>query len=277
MMRLSKLFSQTLRESPADVDSPSLGTLIRAGYIYPSGTGVFSFLPLGQRTIAKIEQVLRAEIHQTGAQEISIPQIRLEQELQNNPDFPQIKELSNHKLIARSPISLVDIDLIRRIIRSHRQLPSQTYHISKKMRDEIPSRPGLFHAKEFTQFESVSMDANWEGLQTQLQENRAALTRVFQRCGVDVTEVADDPGIFGDIASSWMYLSPQGDETLAFCTHCGYTANQNVAHLTKPFAAEANLLPLQQVATPQTTTIAALAEYLTDPTRANRESCFLHG
>jgi prolyl-tRNA synthetase len=154
-------------------------------------------------------------------------------------------------------------DLVRREIRSYRQLPRLIYHIQTKFRDDPRPRAGLMRVREFSMKDSYSLDADWEGLERQYRAHYQAYFNIFQRCGLPSMAVKADVGMMGGkLAHEFMYLTPVGEDTLVLCDHCGYSANRQIAVFQKPDAAPEELLPVEEVATPETKTIAELADFL---------------
>jgi prolyl-tRNA synthetase len=282
-MRMSTLFAQTLREAPAEAELRSHQLLVRAGYIRQLSAGIFSLLPLGKRSITKIENIMREEMDAIGGQEVEMPVVHpaeLWQETgrwyQIGPEMGRFKDASGRDMVLAMTHEEVVTDLARSIIRSYRQLPALIYHIQTKWRDEVRSRGGLIRVREFTMKDSYSLDADWEGLDKQYWAHYQAYFNIFRRCGLDVIAVESDVGMMGgQQAHEFMYLTPIGEDTLVLCDHCGYTANRQVATFRKPEPPAEPPLPLQKVATPDTKTIADLARFLGIPEAKTAKAVFL--
>lgn len=154
-------------------------------------------------------------------------------------------------------------DLVRREIRSYRQLPQLVYQLQTKWRDDPRPRSGLIRVREFTMKDSYSLDADWEGLERQYRAHYQAYFNIFNRCGLPAIAVKSDTGMMGGkVAHEYMYLSPVGEDTLILCDACGYAANRQVARFAKPAAPAAAALPVEKVATPDTKTIEDLTRLL---------------
>lgn len=268
-MRVSQLFGETLREAPADVDVESHRLLLRAGYVRPLAAGIFSYLPLAHRALAKIATLIREEIDAIGGQELTMPVVQPAELWQETGRWQRIgAELARFKdrggrdmLLAMTHEEVVG-DLARKEIRSYRQLPRLIYQIQTKFRDEPRARGGLIRVREFTMKDSYSLDRDLEGLRIQYEAHYTAYFRIFARAGLPVIAVGSDTGMMGGkVAHEFMYLTPVGEDTLVLCAACGYAANREVARFRKiPRGGEP--AALERIATPETATIAALADLL---------------
>jgi prolyl-tRNA synthetase len=269
-MRMSQLFSQTLKTTPAELEAESHKLMLRAGFIRQHAAGIFSYLPLARRSIRKIEQIMREEIEGIGGQEVTMPVVQPAELWQQTGRWSTIgSEMGRFKdknqrdmVLAMTHEELVS-DLTRSEIRSYRQLPQLIFHIQTKWRDDPRPRAGLIRVREFTMLDSYSLDSSWGGLEKQYQAHLEAYERIFHRCGLPVKAVKSDTGMMGGkIAHEFMYLSPIGEDTLAFCESCGYSANRQAARFRRPVPAAEQLNDLQKVATPHASSILELAEFL---------------
>ncbi len=282
-MRMSRLFGQTLRETPADAEVASHQLLLRAGYIAPLAAGIFSYLPLARRALARIEAILREEIEAIGGQELSMPVVNPAEVWQQTGRWYQIgsemgrfKDKSGHDMVLAMTHEEVVADLVRGQVRSYRQLPALVYHIQTKWRDDPRPRAGLIRVREFTMLDSYSLDASWEGLDAQYQAHYRAYFNIFQRCGLPVVAVKADTGMMGGkLAHEYMYLTPIGEDALLFCDGCGYSANRQVARFRRAAAEAEDPADLCKVATPHTSTIEDLARFLGVPTQRTAKAVFL--
>ena len=269
-MRMSQLFSQTLHEMPAEAEIPSHQLLLRAGYIRQLAAGIFISLPLARRTQAKIEAILRQELDAIGGQEVSMPVIYpagLWKEsgrwYKIDVEMGRLKDRADRDLVLAMTHEEVVADLVRKEIRSYRQLPQLIYHIQTKFRDDPRPRAGLIRTREFTMLDSYSLDADWEGLNLQYRRHYRAYFNIFQRCGLKVIAVVSDTGMMGGrLAHEFMYLTPFGEDTLILCDACGYAANRQIARFQKAIPSQEPMRKLQKVATPECKSIEALANYL---------------
>lgn len=269
-MRLSKLFGGTLRAAPAEAEIPSHQLLLRAGYIRQLGAGMFSYLTLAHKAMQKISDIIRSEIDAIGGQEITMPVVHpgeLWKETgryyQVDASLTRLQDRAGRDLVLGMTHEEVVADLVRKNIQSYRQLPALVYQIQTKWRDEARPRAGLIRTREFTMKDSYSLDRDEDGLDLQYRQHYQAYFNIFRRCGLDVIAVRSDVGMMGGrMAHEFMYLTPHGEDTLFTCAECGYAANREVARFRKPELPAEALLPLERVATPDTKTIAALAELL---------------
>jgi prolyl-tRNA synthetase len=282
-MRMSQLFSQTLREAPAEADSASHQLLVRAGFIRQLAAGIFSYLPLARRSLNKIEDIIRLEIEAIGGQEITMPVVHpaaLWQETgrwqQIGAEMGRFKDRSGRDMVLAMTHEEVIADLVRKEVRSYRQLPRLLYHIQTKWRDDPRPRAGLIRVREFTMKDSYSLDIDALGLDRQYRAHYQAYFNIFHRCGLPVLSVKADVGMMGgSLAHEYMYLTPIGEDTILICPGCGYTANRQIAIFKKQIADPEEALPLEKVATPQVKTIEGLAEFLSVPKARTAKAVFM--
>ncbi len=281
-MRMSKLFSQTLREAPSEADVAGHRLLLRAGFIRQLGAGIFSYLPLAHRSLTKIEDVVREEIDAIGGQEVTMPVVHPADVWQETGRWYQIgsemsrfKDRADRDMVLAMTHEEVVADLVRKEIQSYRQLPQLIYQIQTKWRDDPRPRAGLIRVREFTMKDSYSLDADEEGLDAQYRTHYQAYFNIFHRCGLDAIAVGSDVGMMGGSqAHEYMYLTPIGEDTLILCEACDYAANRQVARFRKPEAEEETPRPIEKVATPGVTTIADLAAFLEIPPARTAKAVF---
>ena len=282
-MRMSRLFSQTLRENPVEAEVASHQLLMRAGYIRPLAAGIFSYLPLAKRTLARIETILRQELNAIGGQEVSMPVVHPADIWQESGRWYQIgsemgrfQDKNGHDMVLAMTHEEVVADLVRHEIRSYRQLPALIYHIQTKWRDDPRPRAGLIRVREFTMLDSYSLDSTWEGLDAQYEAHYQAYFNIFKRCGLPAIAVKSDTGMMGGkLAHEYMYLTPVGEDTLLLCDACGYSANRQIAVFSIAPAAEEESQPLEKIATPHASTIEDLAKFLNMPTLRTAKAVFM--
>jgi prolyl-tRNA synthetase len=281
-MRLSQLFVRTLRDDPADAEMPSHRLLLRAGYVRPLGSGIYSLLPLGFRVARRIEQIIREEMDAIGCQELLMPVVHpadLWRETGRydavGPEMARFKDRGGRDMVLAMTHEEVIADLLRDVVRSYRQLPVQLYHFQTKFRDEPRSRGGLIRVREFTMKDAYSCDRDDAGLDVSYQAQYGAYVRIFERLGLDTVAVSSDVGMMGGSeAHEFMLLNAAGEDTLVLCSNCGYAANQQVAKVGRPEPVVADPLPTEEVATPGTATIADLAAFLGIPSSATAKAIF---
>ncbi|MBW6466516.1 MAG: proline--tRNA ligase [Brevefilum sp.] len=282
-MRMSQLFSSTLREAPSEAEITSHQLLLRAGFIRQLGAGIFSYLPLARRVMTRIENIMREEINAIGGQELTMPVVHPAEVWQQTgrwsdvgDEMARFKDRTGHDMVLAMTHEEVVADLARREIQSYRQLPQLIYHIQTKFRDDPRPRAGLIRVREFTMLDSYSLDRDQAGLDEQYQAHYEAYHRIFNRCGLPVRAVGSDTGMMGGLeAHEYMYLTPIGEDTLLFCNTCDYAANRQVAAFRKPDPPREKAQPLEKVATPGTTTIADLAAFLNIPPSRTAKAVFL--
>lgn len=284
-MRLSQLISQTLREAPADTDTESHRLLLRGGYVRPLGAGLFTYLPLGWRVMNKISAILRQEIDAIGGQELAMPFVHPATYWQETnrwyeigDELTRLQDRGGRDLVLAMTHEEVVTDLARKLVQSYRQLPALIYQIQNKWRDEPRPRAGLIRGREFMMKDSYSLDRDEDGLDKQYKAHYQAYFNIFARAGLPVIAVASDTGMMGGkLAHEYMYLTPIGEDTLLVSEESGYAANREVARFYKMPAAAEDALPMEKVATPNTTTIDALAAFLNVPTTKTAKAVFMVG
>lgn len=282
-MQMSKLFSRTLREAPSEAEIPSHQLLLRAGFIRQLAAGIFTALPLAKRSLTKIENIMRQEINAIGGQEITMPVVHpaeLWKETNRwyeiGSEMGRFKDKNNRDMVLAMTHEEVVADLVRKEIRSYRQLPCLIYHIQTKWRDDPRPRAGLIRVREFTMKDSYSLDADWEGLDEQYRAHYQAYFNIFNRCDLPVMAVKSDVGMMGGkMAHEFMYLTPVGEDTLLICPNGDYAANRHIARFRKEPLPEEELKPLEKVATPETKTIEGLAKFLGVPKLRTAKAVFL--
>ncbi len=281
-MRMNNLFGQTLREVPSEARSPGHQLLLRAGFIRPLAAGIFTELHLARRAIAKIANIMRSELDAIDGQEIYMPVIHPAEIWQETDRWSQIgdemgrfQDRSKRDMVLAMTHEEVVTDLLRSEVHSYKQLPLLVYHIQTKWRDDPRPRAGLIRAREFTMLDSYSLDIDEDGLDKQYAEHYQTYFKIFHRCGLPVIAVKSDVGMMGGkMAHEFMYLNPIGEDTILICENCGYLANSQVASISKPSPVEEESLPLVKVATPQTQSIADLAEFLQIPKAKTAKAVF---
>ena len=283
-MRMSQIFSKTLREAPAHTESASYALMVRAGFIRQLGAGIFSLLPLGLRSVRKIEAIIREEINNLGGQEILMPLINPADIWKETGRYYSIdKEMSRFKdrtgremVLAMTHEECIT-DIARFEIDSYKRLPMLAYQIQTKWRDDPRPRAGLIRVREFTMKDSYSFDRDWEGLEKQYAEHYLAYFKIFDRCALPTIAVGSDSGMMGGkIAHEYMYLSPIGEDTIISCPACGYTANRQVATFVKEYH-QAEPLPVEEKHTPGCSTIEELAEFLKIEPSQTAKALFMMG
>jgi prolyl-tRNA synthetase len=266
--RLSHYFVPTLRETPAQAESPSHELLLRAGYVRQIGAGLYSFLPLGWKVHQKVVQIIRDEMDAIGGQEMLHP-LLVPAELWKQSGRYWIDEV--FKVHGRGDREYVlslsheeTFATIAREIRSYRELPQIWYHFGLKERDEPRPRGGLLRVREFIMKDSYSLDRDEEGLDASYWRHAEAYRRIFDRCELEYYESEGDVGYMGgSTAHEYLAPCPSGENELALCSDGDYAANVEaaVSRPSTPTFPEERAAP-EEVETPGVETIAALAEFL---------------
>ena len=283
--RMSQMFGQTLREAPSEAEVVSHQLLLRAGFIRQLAAGVFTYMPLGWRSLRKIEDILRQEIGAIGGQELKMPVVHsadLWQETgrwyEIGPEMARLKDRQGRDMVLAMTHEEVVTDLARRDIRSYKQLPLLVYHIQTKFRDDPRPRAGLIRVREFDMKDSYSLDRDEAGLDKQYRAHYQAYFNIFNLCALPTIAVGSDVGMMGGkMAHEYMYLTPVGEDTLMLCDSqaCGYAANRQIARFRKPPAPQEEVRPAEKVATPDCKTIDALATLLNVPQSKTAKAVFL--
>ncbi|HIV98846.1 MAG TPA: proline--tRNA ligase [Candidatus Ornithospirochaeta avicola] len=268
-MRMSKMFSRTLREAPSGADSKGYEYLLRAGYIKQLGAGIFSLLPLGLRSIRKIENIVRQEMNRIGCEEIQMPLVNPADIWKESGRYYSIdKELARFEdrtgrdMVLAMTHEEACTTIARDEIDSYKRLPVTVYQIQTKFRDDPRPRAGLIRVREFTMKDAYSFDRTQEGLEKSYRDQYKAYFRIFSRCALPAIAVKSDTGMMGgSVAHEYMYLSPIGEDTIITCSECGYTANRQVASFKKDYKKE-EMKDIQKVATPDAKTIEELCTLL---------------
>ena len=268
--RCAPLFSQTRRESPGDTEVAGHRLLLRAGFVRQLGAGLFSYLPLAQRSLRRIETILREEMDRIGGQEITMPVVNPASVWQATgrwqkigAEMARLQDREGRDLVLAMTHEEVIAALVRDEVRSYKQLPQLLYHIQTKFRDDPRPRGGLIRVREFTMKDSYSLDRDEDGLDRQYRAHFAAYHRIFRRCGLPVVGVGADVGMMGGSgAHEFMYLTPIGEDSILSCDACGYRANRQVARCRKPEPAPEPPAEPERVHTPGATTIDELSVFL---------------
>ena len=234
---MTKFFSPTLRDDPADAEVISHKLLLRAGFIRRVTSGVYDFLPLGLRVLRKIEAVVREEMNRAGAQEILMPMVQPAELWRQSGrwdkygrELLRITDRHNHESCLGPTHEEVVCDLVRRELRSYKQLPMNLYQIQPKFRDEVRPRFGLMRGREFIMKDAYSFHTDEDDLRCEYQNMFDAYTRIFTRLGLKFRAVQADTGSIGGRRSHEFHvLADSGEDVIAHCVSCDYAANVEMA------------------------------------------------
>ena len=203
-MRWSQMFIPTLREAPADAEVPSHILLLRGGYIRQLAAGIYSYLPLGQRVMNKITQIIREELDRMGAQEFYLPALHPAEIWQESGRWEvmgqnmfRLKDRASRDMCLGMTHEEVFTAIARSEIRSYRDLPQTWYQIQTKFRDEPRPKSGLLRVRQFTMKDSYSFDIDWEGLDVSYRKHYELYCRIYDRCGLKYLVVEADSGMMG--------------------------------------------------------------------------------
>ena len=272
-MRATNLYAPTLRNTPAEAEIASHRLMYRAGLIRKSAGGMYTYLPLAWRTIRKIEQIIREEMDAAGGQEIMMPILQPSELWEESgrwgaygAEMIRVKDRHDREFCMGPTHEEMITALVRDELRSYKQLPVLLYQIQDKFRDERRPRFGVMRSREFIMKDLYSFDKDIEGMNESYRKMSVAYTNIFTRCGLDFRAVEADSGaIGGGHSEEFTVLAPEGESRIACCDACSYAASDEKAALRPIDAPDEAELPLEKVATPHTSTIALLAEYLKIP------------
>jgi len=285
-MRTSQLLLATLKETPADAEIVSHQLMLRAGMIRRLAAGLYTWLPLGLRVLRKVERIVREEMDRAGAQEVLMPAVQpaeLWQESgrweQYGPELLRLHDRHQREFCFGPTHEEVITDLIRRELRSYKQLPANFYQIQTKFRDEVRPRFGVMRAREFLMKDAYSFHTDEDSLARTYERMHATYCRIFDRLGLDYRPVLADTGAIGGNASHEFHvLADSGEDAIAFSTEGEYAANVELAEAkpeteTRPEPSEA----LETVATPGQHTIEQLSAYLKVAARRTLKTLLVQG
>ncbi|HYR95709.1 MAG TPA: proline--tRNA ligase [Candidatus Binatus sp.] len=270
MTRLSRLLVPTLREDPADAEVVSHKLLVRAGMIRQVARGIYDLLPLGLRAVRRFESIVRDEMDRAGAQEILMPAVvpaELWQESgrweQYGKELLRLKDRYDRDFCFGPTHEEVVTDLIRREVRSYRDLPKNLYQIQVKFRDEIRPRFGLMRGREFLMKDAYSFHADRADAEREYRHMYDTYTRIFERCGLTFRAVEAGTGtIGGTLSHEFQVLAESGEDAIVSCDHCGYAANVEKADTRALPPVDGGGGALERVATPGKRTVEEVSKFL---------------
>jgi len=236
-MRFTEVFVPTLKEDPADAEIASHKLMFRAGLLRKVAAGVYSFLPLGKRVLAKVEQIVREEMNRIGSQEVLLPALQ-PAELwkasgrweEYGPEMMRLEDRGGRDFCLGPTHEELITDLVMKEVRSYRQLPVSLYQIQVKFRDEIRPRFGLLRGREFLMKDAYSFHATEEDLQKTYEDMSTAYSRIIERCGLKYRIVEAASGLIGgNVSQEFMVLADAGEDIILYCDDCPYSASQEMA------------------------------------------------
>lgn len=272
-MRLSKMFMPTRKEDPADAEIASAKLLIRGGYVRQLARGIYDFLPLGWRSVKKIEEIIREEMDRAGAQEVLLPGVQPAELWQESsrweeygPELLRFEDRKGSDFCLGPTHEEVITDMVRGEVNSYKQLPMNLYQIQTKFRDEPRPRFGLLRGREFIMKDAYSFDIDEESAEASYDNMFEAYGRICDRLGFDWRAVEADTGAIGGSRShEFQVITETGEDTLLSCPECGWAANEEKAgvpggDLQRP--EDAKLKDMDTVETPGQRTIEEVSDFL---------------
>jgi len=272
-MRTSQFFFTTLKEAPSDAELPSHQLMIRAGLIKKLAAGIYTWMPLGLRVLRKVEGIVRTEMNRAGALELLMPAVQpgeLWEESgrweQYGPELLRLKDRHQRNFVIGPTHEEVITDVVRRDVKSYRQLPLHLYQIQTKFRDEIRPRFGVMRGREFTMKDGYSFHTSFADLEREYRNMYETYTRIFSRLGLKFRAVAADTGSIGGTGSHEFHvLADSGEDTIAFCPTSEFAANVELAEAVAASPRDSAKLAMEKVATPGKTKCEDVAAQLRLP------------
>ncbi|MCY7779497.1 proline--tRNA ligase [Bacillus haynesii] len=270
-MRQSRTLIPTLREVPADAEAKSHQLLLRAGFIRQNTSGVYSYMPLANKVIHKIQSIVREEMEKINAVEMLMPALQQAETWQESgrwytygPELMRLKDRHGREFALGATHEEVITSIVRDEVKSYKRLPLTLYQIQSKFRDEKRPRFGLLRGREFIMKDAYSFHSSAESLDETYNDMYQAYTNVFTRCGLNFRPVIADSGAMGGKDThEFMALSDVGEDTIAYSDQSSYAANIEMAEVKETGAGgQAEMKELQEVHTPSVKTIEEVAAFL---------------
>jgi prolyl-tRNA synthetase len=274
-MLYSRYFIPTLKETPSDAEVISHQLMLRSGMIRKLAAGIYNYLPLGLRSIRKFENIVREEMNKADAIEMLMPSVQPAELWQESgrwtfygKELLRFNDRKDTEFCMGPTHEEVITDMVRREIKSYRQMPVNFYQIQTKFRDEIRPRFGLMRGREFIMKDAYSFDVDSTAADTSYDKMFNAYMRIFERCGLNFRAVEADTGSIGGSSShEFMVLADSGEDAIVSCDSCRYAANVEKAESrTQSLTSTSDLLPIQKTATPDMKAIVDVAHFLGLPT-----------
>ncbi|MGB5697838.1 MAG: proline--tRNA ligase [Polyangiales bacterium] len=278
-MRYSRAFIPTLKEAPKDATMPSHVLMLRAGYARMVGAGIYELLPLGARVLHKIERIIREEMDAAGAQELLMPAFLPSEYFKETgrwdlygPTLFRIKDRKGGEYHLAPTHEEIVTDVVRREVKSYRQLPLNLYQIQTKFRDEPRPRAGLLRCREFIMKDAYSFDVSEEAALESYSQMRDTYHRIFRRLGLEYRVVEADSGAIGGKQSAeFQVLAQTGEDWIVACSSCSYAANLEVAQAGRaepPTVGSTKPAALEKIETPDTRSIDEIVSFFGGETTA---------
>lgn len=270
-MRTSQFFLSTLKEAPSDAEIVSHKLMLRAGLVKRLAGGIYTWMPIGLRVLRKVESVIRQEMDRSGAIELSMPAVQPAELWQESgrwekygPELLRLKDRHQRDFVIGPTHEEVITDVVRKEVKSYRQLPLHFYQVQMKFRDEIRPRFGVMRGREFLMKDGYSFHASFEDLQREYRSMYETYSRIFDRLGLKYRAVAADTGSIGGTGSHEFHvLADSGEDALAYCPNSDYAANVELAEAVAPSTKRtAPSSEAQKVSTPDKTKCEDVADFL---------------
>jgi len=283
-MKASKYLISTFKEAPVDAEIVSHQMMMRAGMIKKLGAGIYNYMPMGLRIIRKVEQIIRREMDQSGAIEISMPVVQPAELWQETgrfqkmgPELLRVKDRHDRDFVIQPTSEEVVTDIARQEVKSYKQLPKNFYQIQTKFRDERRPRFGLMRGREFIMKDAYSFDKDVASAKASYELMAQTYRRIFDRFGLKYRAVAADSGaIGGDLSEEFQVIAATGEDAIVYCPSSDYAANMEKAQALAPQTPRPNAShELKRIDTPTQSTCEAVAELLGVPLKATVKSLVL--
>jgi prolyl-tRNA synthetase len=290
-MRVSQQLTKTLREVPRDSEGGNQELLVRAGFIRQLTSGIYSYLPFGNRVIRKISQIVREEMDRAGGQEVTMPVIQpkdlWDKQAESGPTRTEalgdvlfkLKDRKGRDIVLGATHEEVVTTLVSEFVHSYRDLPKLIYQIQIKFRDEARPRAGLLRVREFTMKDLYSFDAEAKGLDVSYRKMADAYRTIFKRCGLRFIVIhADSGAIGGKESQEFLAVTEAGEDDALVCDRCDYAANREKAEFVRTELTQEAEGALEEVYTPNCMSISDLAAFLSIPeSKAMKSVCYVAG
>jgi len=269
-MRWSQILIPTLKEVPQDAEIRSHQLMLRAGLIRRLSSGLYTFLPMGMRSLHKVSNIIREEMNRAGGQEVLMPAMQPRELWERSGRYENMTDVmfnlqdkNGRDMVLGPTHEEVITELVSREINSYKQLPINFYQVQTKFRDEIRPRFGLMRCREFIMKDAYSFDTSWEAADKSYSKMYNAYRRIFARCGLHTMPVDADTGAIGGSAShEFMVIADSGEDGVVVCEPCGYAANLEKAEAQVAERSDADCPAMEEVSTPGKKSIEDVASFL---------------
>ncbi|WP_281660774.1 proline--tRNA ligase [Microvirgula aerodenitrificans] len=285
-MRASQFFLSTLKEAPSEAELPSHKLMLRAGLIKRLASGLYTWMPIGFRVLKKVERIVREEMERAGSVELIMPAIQPAELWQESgrwefygKELLRLKDRHDRDFCVGPTHEEVITDVVRKEVKSYKQLPLNFFQVQTKFRDEVRPRFGVMRAREFVMKDAYSFHTDFDSLKATYQTMYDAYCRIFDRLGLEYRPVAADTGSIGGTGShEFQVLADSGEDVIAYCPTSGYAANVELAEAVAPATPRpAASAPLSKVHTPKVKTIADLVSFLNVDIKATVKAVVVNG